>query len=475
MARSCAPKHREQRRFRTKTCEDVEQCSTCAASACCTSCTAAARSARSPRRSPTAPPPSPSSSGCSSARRAPRCSSPPAGACGSPTPRSCSPPTPRSCSPPSSAPRPTWRSRPPAPSKASCASARSRPRACTCCCPRSSRCADRTPAWRCSSSRPSRRRRWRRCARTSSTSCSPTSGPATPRPRLPGLDREDLFSEAVHVAIAASHPAVAHDGPLAARRRSSETPWATGEAGGGMAELVRRVCNGSGGFEPRIRHHTNELTMLLALVARARGGHAAAGARAGRRAGRHRRAARPRRRPRPHGVHRHARRLGPPPRARRGPRRAAGIRAPSGRPADHLSLLKRQVSTTSPSCDHADADRERAAPAVLRRAPRAVDRDADPRGVAVRLGACSCRRRANAVGRRAVERRLEDRPARVRAALVAARAPADAGAVHVPVVAGADHEPRPCLVLPFQTDSAAALAGTTSARTRAASAARPAP
>ena len=87
-----------------------------------------------------------------------------------------------------------------------------------------------------------------------------------PRPRLPGLDREDLFSEAVHVAIAASHPAVAHDGPLRLAELA-QTPWATGETGGGMAELVRRVCNGSGGFEPQIRHHTNELTMLLALVA----------------------------------------------------------------------------------------------------------------------------------------------------------------------------------------------------------------
>ena len=35
--------------------------------------------------------------------------------------------------------------------------------------------------------------------------------------------------------------------------------------------LVRRVCNEHGGFEPDVRHETNELTMLLALVA---AGHA---------------------------------------------------------------------------------------------------------------------------------------------------------------------------------------------------------
>jgi DNA-binding transcriptional LysR family regulator len=34
-----------------------------------------------------------------------------------------------------------------------------------------------------------------------------------------------------------------------------------------MADLTRRVCNANGGFEPHVRHQTNELTMLLALVA----------------------------------------------------------------------------------------------------------------------------------------------------------------------------------------------------------------
>jgi DNA-binding transcriptional LysR family regulator len=92
----------------------------------------------------------------------------------------------------------------------------------------------------------------------------------TPHPRWPGLDREDLFTEAVHVALPPHHPA-ADSGepvPLAAL---AEEPWATGYPGGGMAGMVRRVCNEHGGFEPVVRHETNELTMLLALVA---AGHA---------------------------------------------------------------------------------------------------------------------------------------------------------------------------------------------------------
>ena len=83
-----------------------------------------------------------------------------------------------------------------------------------------------------------------------------------PRPRLEGLDREDLFEEPVHVALPAGR---APDGPVELGELR-EAAWATGERGGSMEGLVRRVCNGHGGFEPRVRHHTNELSMLLALV-----------------------------------------------------------------------------------------------------------------------------------------------------------------------------------------------------------------
>ncbi len=84
-----------------------------------------------------------------------------------------------------------------------------------------------------------------------------------PRPRLPGLDREDLFEEPVHVALAADR---APEGPLDLATLE-DAAWATGEAGGSMEALVRRVCNAHGDFEPHLRHHTNELSMLLALAA----------------------------------------------------------------------------------------------------------------------------------------------------------------------------------------------------------------
>ena len=86
-----------------------------------------------------------------------------------------------------------------------------------------------------------------------------------PRPRLPGLDRDDLFTEPVRIALPAGHPAAAGHGPVRLAVLA-EAWWAGGEPGGGMVEMTRRICNGHGGFEPRIRHHTNELSMLLALV-----------------------------------------------------------------------------------------------------------------------------------------------------------------------------------------------------------------
>jgi DNA-binding transcriptional LysR family regulator len=92
----------------------------------------------------------------------------------------------------------------------------------------------------------------------------------TPHPRHPGLDRIDLFSEPVHVALPAGHRLARADAPVALPDLAHD-PWATGYPGGGMAALVRRVCNEHGGFEPDVRHETNELTMLLALVA---AGHA---------------------------------------------------------------------------------------------------------------------------------------------------------------------------------------------------------
>ena len=91
-----------------------------------------------------------------------------------------------------------------------------------------------------------------------------------PRPRLPGLDREDLFTEPVRLVLPAGDERAGR-GDAVDLSRFADARWAVGDPGGGMAELVQRVCNQHGGFEPVIHHHTNELGMLLALAAE---GHA---------------------------------------------------------------------------------------------------------------------------------------------------------------------------------------------------------
>ena len=44
--------------------------------------------------------------------------------------------------------------------------------------------------------------------------------------------------------------------------------WTTGHAGMGWEEMTQRTCRELGGFEPDIRHRTNDATVSLALVAR---------------------------------------------------------------------------------------------------------------------------------------------------------------------------------------------------------------
>jgi DNA-binding transcriptional LysR family regulator len=82
------------------------------------------------------------------------------------------------------------------------------------------------------------------------------------------LQRHELLRDTVHLVLPARHPA--------ARRRQDAVPmaelageaWTTGHAGMGWEEITQRTCREHGGFEPDIRHRTNDATVSLALVAR---------------------------------------------------------------------------------------------------------------------------------------------------------------------------------------------------------------
>jgi DNA-binding transcriptional LysR family regulator len=89
-----------------------------------------------------------------------------------------------------------------------------------------------------------------------------------PRRMPPGLERHELLREPVHIVLPSRHAAARrHRGavPLAALARET---WVTGHPDMGWEELTRRACREHGGFDPDIRHRTNDANIALALVAR---------------------------------------------------------------------------------------------------------------------------------------------------------------------------------------------------------------
>jgi DNA-binding transcriptional LysR family regulator len=90
--------------------------------------------------------------------------------------------------------------------------------------------------------------------------------PFLPRPPDERLDLEPLLEEQFHVVLPADHALAAIEGPVALAALRDE-PWAIGKDDSAYAELMIRACRALGGFEPDVRHHSNDLLMLLALVA----------------------------------------------------------------------------------------------------------------------------------------------------------------------------------------------------------------
>jgi DNA-binding transcriptional LysR family regulator len=87
--------------------------------------------------------------------------------------------------------------------------------------------------------------------------------------RLPsGLRRHELLRDPVHLVLPAAHPkARRHQGAVPLAELAGEA-WATAHVGMGWEEMTKRTCREHGGFDPDIRHRTNDATVSLALVAR---------------------------------------------------------------------------------------------------------------------------------------------------------------------------------------------------------------
>ena len=86
--------------------------------------------------------------------------------------------------------------------------------------------------------------------------------------RLPaGVRRHDLFEDPVCVVLPAGHPAARRHGDAVALTELAGEAWTSGHAGMGWEEMTQRTCRGLGGFDPDIRHRTNDAIVTVALAA----------------------------------------------------------------------------------------------------------------------------------------------------------------------------------------------------------------
>jgi DNA-binding transcriptional LysR family regulator len=90
-----------------------------------------------------------------------------------------------------------------------------------------------------------------------------------PEPREPGVERERLLDERLLLALAPEHPRARGTRAVRLAGLAGET-WGAGNVGG-HAALVVRACNLLGGFQPDLRHHSDDLLVLRALVATGHG------------------------------------------------------------------------------------------------------------------------------------------------------------------------------------------------------------
>jgi DNA-binding transcriptional LysR family regulator len=86
-----------------------------------------------------------------------------------------------------------------------------------------------------------------------------------PRPRDPVLEHRDLCRDALVFAVPTDHPAAAKEEVAFADLREDE--WAGGELGTAWNDMIQRACRSLGGYEPDVRHHVDDVRLILSLVA----------------------------------------------------------------------------------------------------------------------------------------------------------------------------------------------------------------
>ncbi|MGI5521628.1 LysR family transcriptional regulator [Micromonospora sp. CA-259024] len=86
-----------------------------------------------------------------------------------------------------------------------------------------------------------------------------------PRPRPAGLRFALLHEEPLKVVLPATHPLAGPGGPVAVAMLRSDV-WATSAEGTGHHAMVVGTCRSLGGYEPDLRHRSNDADVQLELV-----------------------------------------------------------------------------------------------------------------------------------------------------------------------------------------------------------------
>ncbi len=88
-----------------------------------------------------------------------------------------------------------------------------------------------------------------------------------PISRPEGVVREDLHLDPVRLVLPPDHAVARRRRRAVPLAELADEPWTTGHPGSGWEEIVIRTCRDLGGFDPDIRHRTNDSVTSLALVA----------------------------------------------------------------------------------------------------------------------------------------------------------------------------------------------------------------
>jgi DNA-binding transcriptional LysR family regulator len=90
--------------------------------------------------------------------------------------------------------------------------------------------------------------------------------------RLPaGVRRHELFDDPIYLVLPSRHPLARTDPDAVQLAELADEAWTTGPVGMAWDEMTGRTCGELAGFQPDVRHRTNNPTVSVALAARGLG------------------------------------------------------------------------------------------------------------------------------------------------------------------------------------------------------------